>query len=65
MASGTAPRPARALLGIGPEGGWSSDEISAWRRAGGRCLSLGPRVLRAETSPTVALTSLWTWWGWT
>jgi 16S rRNA (uracil1498-N3)-methyltransferase len=34
---------------IGPEGGWSDDEL-----AGRRHVSLGPRVLRAETAAVSA-----------
>jgi len=58
-----APPPSARLL-IGPEGGWSPDEIAAATRAGVSCLSLGPRTLRAETAPVVALTTLWNRWGW-
>jgi 16S rRNA (uracil1498-N3)-methyltransferase len=39
----------------GPEGGLTGDEERAAREAGFRPLSLGPRVLRAETAPLVAL----------
>lgn len=39
----------------GPEGGLSPDEETAARGAGFRALSLGPRVLRAETAPLAAL----------
>jgi 16S rRNA (uracil1498-N3)-methyltransferase len=56
--------PASAILLVGPEGGWTEDEL-AWARAqGARRVSLGPRTLRAETTPTVALTALWERWGW-
>jgi 16S rRNA (uracil1498-N3)-methyltransferase len=59
------PRPASALLLVGPEGGWTADELSQARAAGAVCISLGPRTLRADTAPTVALAALWTHWGWT
>ena len=39
----------------GPEGGLAPGEEAAARAAGFRPLSLGPRVLRAETAPLVAL----------
>jgi 16S rRNA (uracil1498-N3)-methyltransferase len=39
----------------GPEGGLTVDEEAAARAAGFRPLSLGPRVLRAETAPLMAL----------
>jgi 16S rRNA (uracil1498-N3)-methyltransferase len=41
-----------ATLAIGPEGGWSAGERSA---AGGRLLSLGPRILRADTAAVAGL----------
>lgn len=44
-----------ATLMIGPEGGWSDDEISGARRAGARFRRLGPRRLRAETAAITAL----------
>jgi 16S rRNA (uracil1498-N3)-methyltransferase len=60
------PRPAsgRAWLYIGPEGGWSADEIASMRERGATLAGLGPRTLRAEITPTVALSALWTQWGW-
>jgi 16S rRNA (uracil1498-N3)-methyltransferase len=58
------PRPASALVLVGPEGGWSADEIRRAVAAGARPVHLGPRTLRAETAPTVLLSALWTIWGW-
>lgn len=50
------PDPSAALTLIsGPEGGLSEDEESAALRAGAHAVSLGPRVLRAETAPLVVL----------
>jgi 16S rRNA (uracil1498-N3)-methyltransferase len=63
-ASGAGPAPGSALVLIGPEGGWSSEEIARALGAGARFIHLGPRTLRAETAPVVALSSLWTQWGW-
>ena len=40
----------------GPEGGLSPAEEDAARRAGYAPVSLGPRVLRAETAALAALT---------
>jgi 16S rRNA (uracil1498-N3)-methyltransferase len=53
------------LLILGPEGGWARAELSAAFNRGARPLYLGPRTLRAETAPIVALTVLWTIFGWT
>jgi len=52
------------VLCVGPEGGWAPDEVAAARERGAHLLSLGPRVLRAEIAPAIALTALWTQWGW-
>ncbi len=46
------------LLLSGPEGGLSDAEQAQARTAGLQPLSLGPRVLRAETAPLVALALL-------
>jgi 16S rRNA (uracil1498-N3)-methyltransferase len=62
-ATGLGPKPAAALLCIGPEGGWSAAEL-ARLSPGARQLSLGPRTLRAELAPVVALTAVWSAWGW-
>lgn len=44
------------LILIGPEGGWSEEEISAARAAGCHTITLGPLTLRAELAPVVAIT---------
>jgi 16S rRNA (uracil1498-N3)-methyltransferase len=61
---GGTSRPAVATLFVGPEGGWAATEVARARDAGAVFLSLGPRTLRAELAPTVALTVLWAQWGW-
>ena len=38
------------LVAVGPEGGWTSGEIKAFKDAGFTAVSLGPLVLRAETA---------------
>jgi len=58
------PRVGSALVLVGPEGGWSSDEVAHATAAGARMIALGPRTLRAELAPAVALSALWTVWGW-
>ena len=49
---------ASAALLIGPEGGLSDAEIDAATAADFAALTLGPRILRTETAPVVALTLL-------
>ncbi|MDQ6884792.1 MAG: 16S rRNA (uracil(1498)-N(3))-methyltransferase [Candidatus Dormibacteraeota bacterium] len=41
-------------LAVGPEGGWTDEEVRAMDRAGGTRVSLGPRILRARLAPVVA-----------
>jgi 16S rRNA (uracil1498-N3)-methyltransferase len=53
-----------ALVLVGPEGGWAAHELQFALGAGARVLDLGPRTLRAELATIVALSSLWTRWGW-
>ena len=40
----------RATLFVGPEGGWTDGELSAFDGAGIRRVSLGPTILRIETA---------------
>jgi 16S rRNA (uracil1498-N3)-methyltransferase len=42
-------------IAIGPEGGWASDEAALFDANGWRAVSLGPRILRAETAAIAAL----------
>jgi len=48
------PHPASYTIAIGPEGGWTSGELDTMRAAGGRPISLGPRILRARLAGIVA-----------
>lgn len=43
------------LLAVGPEGGWTNDELQAFATAGWKSASLGATVLRAETAAIAAL----------
>ncbi|MGC9505954.1 16S rRNA (uracil(1498)-N(3))-methyltransferase [Baaleninema sp.] len=40
---------------VGPEGGWTTDEVQQAKDTGCQLVSLGRRVLRAVTAPVVAL----------
>ena len=44
-----------AEIAIGPEGGFASDELEAFRVAGFSQVGLGPRILRAETAAIAAV----------
>jgi 16S rRNA (uracil1498-N3)-methyltransferase len=48
-------RAARVALAIGPEGGWTDDEVALARSAGFREASLGANILRTETAVIAAL----------
>ena len=55
----TEARTAQSLLVIvGPEGGFSADEIARAQRAGAQPISLGTRILRTETAALVVLAAL-------
>jgi RsmE family RNA methyltransferase len=49
---------ARAVLAIGPDGGWVPAEVELFRAAGFQPVSLGPRVLRVEVAVPTALGAL-------
>jgi 16S rRNA (uracil1498-N3)-methyltransferase len=55
--------PGSLALLVGPEGGLSEGEIASAERAGFCSLGLGPRVLRTETAPLVAITLMQARWG--
>jgi 16S rRNA (uracil1498-N3)-methyltransferase len=47
-------RPSALILAVGPEGGWTADELQQFRDAGWAAASLGDTILRAETAAIVA-----------
>lgn len=48
------PPQGRLLIAIGPEGGWTEEEVELLKSKGFQCRSLGGRILRTDTA-TVAL----------
>jgi len=48
----------KVLIIFGPEGGISPDEITKFTDLGAKMIGLGPRILRAETAPLYALSSI-------
>ena len=56
-------RPGSLAFLIGPEGGLSDAEVEQARAAGFHAARLGPRVLRTETAPVVALSVAQQLWG--
>jgi len=61
MNASTAPTDVTLL--IGPEGGLSDAEVQAGRVAGFQSVRLGPRVLRTETAPVIAIALAQYLWG--
>ncbi len=59
---GTGDVPSVLLL-VGPEGGWSPAELKAAHDHGFESVSLGRRVLRAETASLAALAMISHFWG--
>lgn len=50
------PKACAVVALVGPEGGWSDDELETMNDSGCKAVSLGPRVLRTETAAVVAIT---------
>ncbi|GLZ85149.1 ribosomal RNA small subunit methyltransferase E [Metapseudomonas resinovorans] len=56
-------RPMTLAFLIGPEGGLAEAEVESAKAAGFHAARLGPRVLRTETAPVVALSVAQQLWG--
>ena len=54
--AGTLPSTATVILG--PEGGWSAEELEAATSSGCVLVTLGPLTLRADAMPTAALAAV-------
>jgi 16S rRNA (uracil1498-N3)-methyltransferase len=59
----TFPRSGSAMVLVGPAGGWDEGEVVRLREAGFAPVSLGPRILRAETAAVTAVAVLQALWG--
>lgn len=53
-----SPEQAQLSIFIGPEGGFSPEEVALAQQHGARMASLGARILRTETAPIVAMTAV-------
>jgi 16S rRNA (uracil1498-N3)-methyltransferase len=53
--------PRRIRLAIGPEGGWTPEEETLFANEGWNPVSLGPRILRAETAAIAAVSIAAAW----
>jgi 16S rRNA (uracil1498-N3)-methyltransferase len=51
------------FVAVGPEGGFSPSDLDRLRDAGFATMSLGPRILRAETAAVAACALLQALWG--
>jgi 16S rRNA (uracil1498-N3)-methyltransferase len=52
------PSPEGTLIAIGPEGGWTPEEMEQAQEAGWQSWTIGARTLRAESAPLAALSIL-------
>ncbi len=57
------PHAAGVQLVVGPEGGWTAQEVEAFTAAGFHAVSVGGRTLRADAAPVVAMAALYEAWG--
>ncbi|HYA97867.1 MAG TPA: RsmE family RNA methyltransferase [Methylomirabilota bacterium] len=54
----SSTKASEAALAVGPEGGWTDEEIALAREAGFRDVSLGKGILRTETAVIAGLAAL-------
>lgn len=53
--------PSAIFLCLGPEGGWTTAELTAFHQHAWQAITLGPRILRAETAAIAAASILSAW----
>ncbi len=56
-------KPESAAVLVGPEGGWTAEEITAACRSGFHAITLGRRTLRSDAVPVAAISVLQFMWG--
>jgi len=56
--SAPGPRTDDYVFGVGPEGGFSDEEVAAAQAAGWHSIDLGPRILRVETAAILLAASV-------
>jgi 16S rRNA (uracil1498-N3)-methyltransferase len=59
---GGKPGPSSVTVFVGPEGGWTETEEKNFRAAGCEAVSLGRRVLKAETAALAAVAMISHFW---
>ena len=62
LAIADVPVPEAAALAVGPEGGWTPEEIALAEREGWLLVGLGGRTLRATSAPLAALAACQAVW---
>jgi 16S rRNA (uracil1498-N3)-methyltransferase len=55
------PRTTDLVMAIGPEGGWTTEELQLFQQANWTTVSLGQNILRAETAAIAALAVAASW----
>ncbi|MFP3983946.1 MAG: 16S rRNA (uracil(1498)-N(3))-methyltransferase [Desulfurivibrionaceae bacterium] len=58
MESAPPPLQGRALVAVGPEGGWLDYEVEKFREQGARVFNMGNRILRVDTTVTAVLAQI-------
>lgn len=56
-------KPKQISIIVGPEGGFSADEVEAISALGGKIIHLGKRILRTETAAIAVITLVQFLWG--